>query len=147
MYVSGPGAALVAERWSNSNLDVRPMGNDDAAASALKMSYAAWTKGKSALLLAVNALADAHGVGETLDAEWAISQPALNDLSQKTAIGVAPKAWRFEGEMFEIANTFDSVGLPGGFHDAAAEVYQRLADLKHLSSPELSHVLEALRTP
>lgn len=147
MYLSGHDASYVAERWANSNLEVRPMGSDVGAASALKMAYAAWTKGKSALLLAVNALADCYGVGEALDAEWAISQPTLGELSEKTASAVAPKAWRFEGEMLEIASTFDAVGLPSGFHEAAAELYHQLAGLKHESSPELSHVLEALRAP
>ncbi len=32
--------------------------------------------------------------------------------------------------MEEIATTFEANGLPGGFHDAAAEVYRRLAQFK-----------------
>ena len=39
----------------------------------LKMSYAAYSKGASALLLSVNALAEAGGVTEALHAEWALS--------------------------------------------------------------------------
>ena len=42
------------------------------------------------------------------------------------AAGSAPKAWRFAGEMREIASTFGSADLPRGFHQAAAEVYDRL---------------------
>ena len=42
----------------------------------------------------------------------------------------AKKAWRFEGEMIEIAKTFLDANLPGGFHEAAAEIYERMSDLK-----------------
>ncbi|MCK7519679.1 MAG: DUF1932 domain-containing protein [Ignavibacteriales bacterium] len=40
------------------------------------------------------------------------------------------KAWRFEGEMHEIASTFEGAGLPDGFHEAAAEIYHRMAGFK-----------------
>ena len=33
------------------------------------------------------------------------------------------KAWRFEGEMREIAATFHEAGMPQEFHEAAAEIY------------------------
>ena len=55
------------------------------------------------------------------------------------------KAWRFVGEMHEIAATFRGAGLPGGFHEAAAEVYERLAAFKdHPEPPAIESVLEAL---
>ena len=47
------------------------------AASALKMCYAAYTKGTSALLLALRALAEANGVTEALHTEWNQSQPGV----------------------------------------------------------------------
>lgn len=58
---------------------------------------------------------------------------------------VTAKAWRFAGEMEEIAATFQAAGLPGGFHLAAAEIYTRLADFKEQEEvPALTAVLEAL---
>ena len=55
------------------------------------------------------------------------------------------KAWRFEGEMHEIAATFQAAGLPDGFHQAAAEVFRRLADFKdHEEPPSIEAVLEVL---
>jgi hypothetical protein len=39
------------------------------------------------------------------------------------ALRTAPKAWRFVGEMDEIASTFAAADLPEGFHRAAGEVY------------------------
>lgn len=146
MYVSGPEAAQVAGRWAGGALDVRVMPGPIGAASALKMSYAAWTKGQAALLLAVNALAEAHDVDDTLRSEWDISQPGLEQRSAATAHGVAAKAWRFEGEMHEIAATFEAVGLPGDFHLGAAEVYRRMAHLRHADDPGLDDVIDALRS-
>jgi hypothetical protein len=47
--------------------------------------------------------------------------------------------------MHEIAATFQGAGLPGGFHQAAAEVYERLATFKdHPEPPAIESVLEAL---
>ena len=58
---------------------------------------------------------------------------------------VTTKAWRFAGEMDEIASTFKSAGLHGGFHRAAGEVYRRLAGFKDRDElPELDVVLAAL---
>jgi len=47
----------------------------------------------------------------------------------------ARKAWRFVGEMEEIAASFEDAGLPGGFHQAAAEIYRRLESYKDTSAP------------
>ena len=47
----------------------------------------------------------------------------------------APKAWRWVGEMEEIAATFEAVGLPGGFHGAAADVYRRLEQYRDADPP------------
>ena len=95
------------------------------AASAVKMAYASWTKGSAALLLAARALARAEGVEETLLAEWGISQPGLDDRSARAAGSAAAKGWRWIAEMEEIAATMAAAGLPGGFHQAAAEIYRR----------------------
>ena len=95
------------------------------AASAVKMAYASWTKGTTALLLAARALARAEGVEETLLAEWAISQPGLDERSARAAGSAAAKGWRWIAEMEEIAATMAAAGLPEGFHQAAAEVYRR----------------------
>jgi hypothetical protein len=91
------------------------------------MAYAAWTKGTGALLLAVRALARAEGVERTLLAEWAMSQPALGKQSERSAAAAAAKGWRWVAEMEEIAASMAAAGLPGGFHEAAAEVFDRAA--------------------
>ena len=129
-YLSGEQAGPVAALFEGSLVDARAIGTAPTQASALKMSYAAFTKGSSALLLAVRALAEANGVSRELLAEWDISQPGLASRSAGTAKSTSQKAWRFEGEMREIAATFAEANLPSGFHEGAAELYGRMAALK-----------------
>jgi hypothetical protein len=119
----------VAGLFSAGPLEARVIG-DEPGGSALKMCYAAYTKGTAALLLAVVALAEATGVAAALSAEWERSQRDLPGRVAATARGSAPKAWRWVGEMEEIASTFADAGLPDGFHRAAADVFVRLAELK-----------------
>lgn len=63
------------------------------------MAYASWTKGTSALLAAVAAVASAEGVADDLVTEWELSQPGVAERLGVTAAQVAPKAWRWTGEM------------------------------------------------
>src|SRR2546428_699725 len=114
------------------------------AASAVKMAYASWTKGSAALLLAVCALASAEGVEDSLVREWKISQPDLSPRAESAAKSNAKKAWRFIGEMEEIAATFAAAGLPDGFHQGAAEIYRRMEIYKDGPSPSFTEVLRAL---
>jgi len=129
-YLSGPRAGRIAALFADSLVDARAIDGDVGAASALKMCYAAFTKGSSALLLGVRALAESNGVAKELLAEWDISQPGLPDRAEFTANRTSLKAWRFVGEMREIAATFAESELPTGFHAAAAEIYSRMATLK-----------------
>jgi hypothetical protein len=49
--------------------------------------------------------------------------------------------------MEEIAATFREAGLPGGFHDGAAEVFRRLAGFKDIETPpSVEAIIEALRS-
>lgn len=148
LYLAGPQAAGLAPLWAGSALDVRPLAAtaEGAPASTLKMAYAAWTKGSNALLLAVNALASQAGALDALRAEWELSQPGLRERSDRVAAGSGPKAWRFEGEMAEIAATMAGAGLPEGFHRGAEELYHRLAGFKDHPGPTLADILAALAT-
>src|SRR5262249_30089116 len=73
-----------------------------------------------------------------------ISQPDLSAKSEVAAKGNAKKAWRFIGEMEEIAATYAAAGLPDGFHQGAAEIYRRMASYKDGPTPSLAEVLRAL---
>jgi 3-hydroxyisobutyrate dehydrogenase-like beta-hydroxyacid dehydrogenase len=128
LYLSGLEAPLVAGLFEGTPLDARLVSDEIGAASAVKMAYAAWTKGTAALLLAVRSLARSEGVEETLLEEWALSIPELPDQSIRAARSAARKGWRWVGEMEEIAATFAADDLPDGFHLAAAEVFRAVAD-------------------
>ncbi len=146
LYLSGPQlpVATVAEAFGDSWLEIVSLDAPVGAASATKMAFAAWTKGSAALLLAVRALAESEGVTEGLDHAWATLIPDLHERLTRTAAGSAPKAWRFRAEMTEIAATFSSAGLPAGFHEAAAEIYGRLDDLRGRDDAGLDDVITRL---
>ena len=154
LYLSGPGSHAVAALFEGSVLEAVVLHKDSAprpvgAASALKMTYAAYTKGRAALLLAIRAAAVAEGVDADLVAEWQRPGSTLAELAddcEAVASRGAPKAWRWSGEMTEIAATLEAAGLPGGFHEAAADIYRRLRDLRDADAPPLDEVIAALLT-
>ena len=125
LYLSGPHAPAVQALFAGTDLDARIAGPGRTAASAVKMAYAAWTKGTAALILAIRELAREEGVEETLLAEWALSQPSLDKRSQGSAKAAEAKGWRWVAEVEEIAATMAAADLPDGFHQAAAEIFRR----------------------
>jgi 3-hydroxyisobutyrate dehydrogenase-like beta-hydroxyacid dehydrogenase len=128
LYLSGVEADSVAELFAGTPLEARVVSDQVGAASAVKMAYAAWTKGTAALLLAVRSLARSEGVEPALLEEWELSLPELPERSLRAAQSVATKGWRWVGEMEEIAATFSAAGLPDGFHRAAADVFRAITD-------------------
>ena len=141
LYLCGDLASRVASWFEGSLVDARVV---DCSASALKMCYAAYTKGSSALMLAVRALAASQAVADELLSEWNISQPDLAARSDAAARRTSGKAWRFEGEMREIAATFGDAGLPSGFHEAASDVYRRMRELKTVENADIERVIAML---
>jgi 3-hydroxyisobutyrate dehydrogenase-like beta-hydroxyacid dehydrogenase len=143
LYLSGPEAATVADLFAGTDrVEAVALDGEVTAASALKMCYAAWSKGTSALLLAVLAAARATGVEGPLISEWQRSQPDLRN-RMEGARRAGPKAWRFAGEMDEIARCFADAGVANGFPRAAADIYRRLKDLKGTDA-ELESVVTLL---
>jgi 3-hydroxyisobutyrate dehydrogenase-like beta-hydroxyacid dehydrogenase len=124
LYLSGERAGAVRGLFEGTHLDARVL-DGGFAASALKMSYASWTKGTAALILAARALAAAEGVEQDLLAEWALSQPGLAERWEGAARSAAAKGWRWVAEMEEISAAMVSAGLPEGFHHAAAQIFAR----------------------
>ena len=129
LYLSGVDAPQVANLFEGTLVRARVVSEDPGSASAVKMAYAAWTKGTAALLLAIRALARAERVDDPLLEEWRESIPDLVERSARAARSADAKGWRWVGEMEEIARTFEAAGLPGGFHEAAAEIYRRTPEL------------------
>lgn len=145
LYLAGPGARDIADLFAGSHLATIVLDGPLGAASALKVCYAGWTKGSTALFADIRTLAQAEGVDEALLAEWKISRPSA--VKDSEAIKAASrKAWRWIAEMEEIAKSFESVGLPGHFHRGAAEIYRRLAEFKDTpEAPAMDKVTAALK--
>lgn len=145
LYLSGPRAEDIAACFAGGLLETKILGDEFGKASALKMCYAAYTKGTSALFSAILAVAESLDVRQELYQQWEMDEAGFSDQVNRRVRRVTARAWRFKGEMKEIAATFREAGLPDGFHEAAAEVYRRMAGFKDASEvPVLDDVLNAL---
>lgn len=146
LYLSGKDAKVIADCFSSGPLETKIIGDEIGKASALKMCYAAYSKGTTALLAAILATAESLGVRDELYGQWNMDDPSFSEQANRRTTRVTAKAWRFEGEMHEIAATFQEAGLPNGFHEAAAEIYHRLAGFKDSTeTPSLEDVLNTLQ--
>jgi len=146
LYLSGKDANIIADCFTNGPFETKIIDSEIGKASALKMCYAAYSKGTTALLAAVLATAESLGVREELYQQWDIDDSTFSEQVNRRTTRVTAKAWRFEGEMQEIALTFENAGLPSGFHEAAAEIFHRMAGFKDVTeTPTLNDVLSTLR--
>jgi 3-hydroxyisobutyrate dehydrogenase-like beta-hydroxyacid dehydrogenase len=146
LYLAGERAAEVAACFDGGPLEVEVLSDEVGQASALKMCYAAWTKGSTALLCAIVTAADQLGVWPALQRQWERDWPGFPEQTVGRVRRVTAKAWRFAGEMDEISATLQAASGHGGFHAAAGELYRRLAHFKDAPSmPTLEEVLTALR--
>jgi 3-hydroxyisobutyrate dehydrogenase-like beta-hydroxyacid dehydrogenase len=125
LYLSGADAGAVTPLFAETPVDARVLSDRIGDASALKMVYAAWTKGTAALLLAIREVARSEGVADALSEEWRESLPELEARVASAERSAAAKGWRWVAEMEEIAATFEAAGAPPGFHEAAADVFRR----------------------
>lgn len=142
-YASGPRAAELAAL----PLDVRVLDGEVGQASALKMCYAALTKGLTALLTESMVTAAEHGIGDALRQELADSQPQFLAGARRLG-GMVPKAYRWVAEMEEIAATFEQAGLTPLMLRGAAEVYRTVESARASAATpmdELDAVLAELR--
>ena len=146
LYLSGSSADRIPEYFSAGPLETHVLGNKAGDASALKICYAAYNKGSTALLCAVLAAAEQLGVREDLLKHWDRQGSNLaGGRAQALVEGIIRKAWRFTGEMDEIAATLEHVGVTGEFHQAAKHLYEQLVQYKDaVETPPLQEILEAL---
>jgi 3-hydroxyisobutyrate dehydrogenase-like beta-hydroxyacid dehydrogenase len=141
LYLSGDRSKEIAALFNNSPLETTIIPGEIGAASAMKMVFAAYTKGTTALLAAILGVAEKEGVRNVLESRWG---QTFTEQTHQRVVANSAKAWRFEGEMQEIAATFENAGLPGGFHAAAAVVFERLAQFKDEPAADIVELLKAL---
>jgi 3-hydroxyisobutyrate dehydrogenase-like beta-hydroxyacid dehydrogenase len=125
-YASGPALEDFLG-LKDFGLEIMDLGPEIGRASALKMCYAALTKGLSALSLELLIAGEALGVLEPLLAEFQTSQQGhLRAMERLT--GVPTKSRRWVGEMEEIAQTFEYVGLTPHILAGAADIYRFIGE-------------------
>ena len=143
IYASGPHAARLAALEAHG-LRVPVLDGPVGAASALKLCYAGITKGLTALGSAMLLAAERDGAGEALRAELAESQPALLTWLGRSVPGMFDKAYRWVGEMEEIAAFLGPERGEGEVYRGAARLYARLAEDHAGAGEESAALREAL---
>jgi L-threonate 2-dehydrogenase len=127
LYASGEEAQRFAP-LGGFGLDVRVIEGPIGAAAALKMSYAGITKGITALGSVMMLAAARGGVADALRKELELSQPHLLAWFMRSVPAMFPKAYRFVGEMEEIADFVGEDEAARQMYQAIAEFYTRMAD-------------------
>jgi L-threonate 2-dehydrogenase len=127
LYVSGP-AAPQATALAEYGLSMPIQPGSIGAASAMKMSYAGITKGFTALGAAMMLAATRAGTADALVAEMKVSQPALLGWLTRQMPRMHSKAYRWVAEMEEISAFVSEDPAGAQFYQAAAQLYQRIAN-------------------
>ncbi|WP_096589738.1 DUF1932 domain-containing protein [Calothrix sp. NIES-2098] len=123
IYASGR-KAVELQQLRDYGLDIRVIGDEIGQASGLKMSYAALTKGLTAIGTELLIAAHRLGLDRQLWDEVSTSQPELAKILTRSLPSMTPKAHRWIGEMEEIADTFAALDLTDRIFQGAADVYR-----------------------
>ena len=126
-YAAGPHAAEFA-KLNDFGLIVRVLDGPLTAASALKMSYAGITKGFTALGAAMMLAATRGGSARALTAELAESRPDLLVYLTRQVPDMYAKAYRWVAELEEISAFVGKDHAEHAMLDAAARLYERIAN-------------------
>ncbi|KAI1470262.1 6-phosphogluconate dehydrogenase C-terminal domain-like protein [Daldinia caldariorum] len=112
-----------------ATLNARHISGAIGAASGLKMCFGGLSKGLTAIAVQSFATAARLGVLGELRAELGAVLPRHLELAERGVVGMAPKAYRWAGEMEEVACT---LAEEGGFDPdtfvGAAKTYRLVAD-------------------
>jgi L-threonate 2-dehydrogenase len=126
IYASGPDARAFASLRAYG-LDIPVLTDRIGDASALKMAYAGTTKGAHAVMISMMLGAVRAGVGEAFAAEMKSSQSGRLESAVRQLPMVLQKAYRWDGEMEEIAKFLLPETGSSQIFNGAAELYRALA--------------------
>lgn len=126
IYASGEHAQRFAE-LARHGLDIRVLDGPSGAASALKLSYAGISKGILALGAAMLLAAKRAGAAEALCQELSFSQANVLAGFGHGIPAMYSKAYRFAGEMEEIAEFIGEDRAEAAIYRGMAGLYERLA--------------------
>ena len=119
--------ASARETLVRGGLLIKPLDGPIGSASALKMSYAAITKGLTAIASASILAAARYGASDALYAELSGSQKNVLPAIARSVPDMFDKAYRFIGEMEEIADHFGRASS-AEIYSGMAKLYQEIAD-------------------
>ncbi len=125
-YASGPDAAKIQTLGAHG-LDIRVLDGPIGAASALKMCYAGINKGGAAIAAAMILAAARAGATEALRQEMSESLPNVLNSLQRQIPDMLPKAYRWVGEMREIASFAGEDTATREIFEGFALLFERIA--------------------
>lgn len=126
LFLAGPAAGELLP-LAGPLMSIEVMSERIGDASALKMCYAALTKGVPAIALELLIAARRLGVSDALEAQLKATRSDVYGWLTGMLPVVPPKAHRWVPEMLEIARTLESTGLTPRMFEGAAEVYGFIA--------------------
>ncbi|MFJ1759180.1 DUF1932 domain-containing protein [Amycolatopsis sp. NPDC088138] len=144
LYLSGPDAGRVESLFEGTFLRPIVLDGPVGRASALKLAFASYNKLTYALAAQAHALAAHHGVDDAFrDLAGAIRRDT--PLGAPGALeSAAQRAWRWEGEMAEIAVACTDAGLSPALLTAAQELFGRWREHRDDEEVTAGELLAAL---
>lgn len=142
-YLSGPvdaEAAALKQHGLNASVISPELGD----ASALKMSYAGITKGFQALAASMTLAAERSGMADRLIEELKTSQQPLYNSLARSLPRMYAKAYRWDGEMLEIAKFLEPEKPEEAMLYPAAKLYRRIA-AAHAEGPHANDIVTLSR--
>jgi L-threonate 2-dehydrogenase len=129
LYASGSHVGTI-EVLNAYGLHVQRLDGPVGMASGLKMCYGGLTKGITAIGSAMFACAENAGLADALEAEFSSSQPALHAWLKRQIPTMYPKAYRWVGEMHEIAAFGKDEPGVKSMYDAIGDRYAAIAQAR-----------------
>lgn len=130
LYLAGDPSAVarVADLFAGSDVTPLHVGNHLGAASAAKLAYALFNKGRMVFAASAAELAESHGVLDVLAAES--QRPGAEILADLPAVqaGLAEVGWRWGPEFEQIAATLTAAGVDPALAEACAQLLRRHED-------------------
>jgi 3-hydroxyisobutyrate dehydrogenase-like beta-hydroxyacid dehydrogenase len=127
LCLSGASAQSIAQLFVGSPFGTRIVGSELGSASAVKACFALYSKALPTVWSVIAAAAEHYGVLSEVRSVLARDGVPIDDELVTLLDRAQAKAWRWAGEMDEIALTLAQAGLPDGHARAAAQVYRSLS--------------------
>ena len=126
LYISGPGSSDLAQ-IGNEQLLVHILTERMCDASAVKMCYSAFNKGTQGLLLETLMASHRLGVADIVEKQLLSSKSDMYQWLLGALPTMPPKAYRWVPEMYEIARTFEGVGMTPRIFQGEADMFEMIA--------------------